>query len=224
MSEASINLPESIRSKSSPNPQMTNSIRIIAESVPGVKGTHDIRLRKSGPVFFGEIHIELQEGLSLERAHVISEDVEGKIREHFKDIESITVHVGLAHKKKILIAAPIIEDKGLDSLVSPHFGGASFFGFAVVEEGNLSSFSAKENKGATLQHKKGIQAADLLVKEKVDVLLTAEIGEGPFHVLGNNLIQIYQIPPMLKFSEAANLFGQNSLKRLTSPNEENKSE
>ena len=84
----------------SPSPQKVKEMREIAESVPGVKGTHDIRLRKSGPVFFGEMHVELQEGLSLERAHLISEEVEARIKEHFKDLELITVHVGLAHRKK----------------------------------------------------------------------------------------------------------------------------
>jgi len=84
----------------SPSPQKGKEMRIIAESVPGVKGTHDVRLRKSGPVFFCEIHLELQEGLSLERAHLISEAVEARIKEHFKDLELITVHVGLAHRKK----------------------------------------------------------------------------------------------------------------------------
>lgn len=208
----------------SPNPQMVNKMKVIAEGVPGVKGSHDIRMRKSGPVFFGEMHIELQEGLSLERAHVISEDVEARIKENFKDIELVTVHVGLAHKKKILIATPIIEDKGLDSLTSAHFGSAPYFGFTQVEEGQVLSFYFKENKGSKLQHKKGIQAADLLVEEKVDVLLTVDVGEGPFHVLGNNLIQIYRIQTPLRIREAVSLFNQNSLEKVVTPTEEDKTE
>ena len=208
----------------SPNPQMVNKMKMIAESVPGVIGSHDIRLRKSGPVFFGEMHIELQEGLSLERAHVISDDVETRIKENFKDMELVTVHVGLAHKKKNLIASPIMEDKGTDSLISPHFGSAPYFGFTLVEAGQVLSFYVKENKGAKLQHKKGIQAADLLVEEKVDALLTADIGEGPFHVLGNNLIQIYHIQAPLKVHEAVSLFNQKSLERVITPTEKDKTE
>ena len=208
----------------SPNPQMVKQMKVIAESVPGVKGSHDIRMRKSGPVFFGEMHIELQEGLSLERAHVISDDVETRIKENFKDIELVTVHVGLAHKKKILIATPIMEDKGLDSLTSAHFGSAPYFGFTQVEEGQVLSFYVKENEGAKLQHKKGIQAADLLVKEKVDVLLTVDVGEGPFHVLGNNLIQIYHIQAPLKVREAVSLFNQHSLEKVVTPTEKDKTE
>ena len=94
----------------------------FAESVRGVKGTHEIRLRKSGPVFFGEMHVELQEGLSLERAHAISEEVETRIKERFEGLESVSVHVGLSHRRKTKIAIPISEDNGLNSLASPHFG------------------------------------------------------------------------------------------------------
>jgi len=208
----------------SPDPRMANKIKVVAETVPGVKGSHDIRLRKSGPVFFGEIHIELQEGLPLEKAHAISEEVEGRVKENFKDVELVTVHVGLSHKKKILIAAPIAEDKGLNSLVSPHFGSAPQFGLILVEEGQVLSFFIKKNVGAKLEHKKGIVAADLLVKEKVDILLTIDIGEGPFHVLGNNLVQIFEVPAELRIQEAVDLLNKKSLNKLDVPTEEYKPE
>ena len=115
----------------SPSPQRVQKMKEIAESVHGVRGTHDIRLRKSGPVFFGEMHVELQKGLSLEKAHVISEEVETRIKERFKDLELVTVHVGLAHRKKTRIAIPIIEDRGLDSPVTLHFGSAPYFAVAI---------------------------------------------------------------------------------------------
>ncbi len=203
----------------SPSPQRVKEMREIAESVPGVKGTHDIRLRKSGPVFFGEMHVELQEGLSLERAHAISEEVEARIKEHFKDLELVTVHVGLAHRKRMRIAIPIMEDKGLDSSTSLHFGSAPYFAFIYIEEGQVLGFYVKENKGAKLSHKKGIQAADLLVREKVDAVLAGGVGEGPFHVLGNNLIMIYYLPESLKIQEAIRLLNQNLLERMVSSTE-----
>lgn len=201
----------------SPSPQRVKEMKEIAESVHGVKGTHDIRLRKSGPVFFGELHVELQEGLSLERAHVISEDVETRIKKRFKDLELVTVHVGLAHRKKAKIAIPIIEDRGLDSPVTLHFGSAPYFAFLEVEEEQIVSFHVKENEGAKLSHKKGIQAAHLLVEEKVDVVLAGSLGEGPFHVLGDNLIQIYYLPKAVEIREAIRLLNQNLLDKMVSP-------
>ena len=201
----------------SPSPQRVKEMKEIAESVHGVKGTHDIRLRKSGPVFFGEMHVELQEGLSLERAHVISEDVETRIKKHFKDLELVTVHVGLAHRKKTRMAIPIMEDNGLDSSLSLHFGSAPYFAFIEVEEGQIVSLNVKENGGARLSHKKGIQAANLLVEEKVDVVLAGSLGEGPFHVLGDNLIQIYYLPKSVEIREAIRLLNQNLLDKMVSP-------
>jgi cation diffusion facilitator family transporter len=201
----------------SPSPQRVKEMKEIAEGVHGVKGTHDVRLRKAGPVFFGEMHVELQEGLSLERAHVISEEVEKAIKERFKDLELVTIHVGLAHRKKTRIAIPIQEDKGVNSSASLHFGSALYFAFIEVEEGQIVSLHTKENEGAKLSHKKGIQAANLLVEEKVDVVLAGSLGEGPFHVLGDNLIQIYYLPKSVEIREAIRLLNLNLLDKMVSP-------
>lgn len=208
----------------SPSPRRVKEMKEIAESIHGVKGIHDIRLRKSGPVFFGEMHIELQEGLSLERAHVISEEVETRIKKHFKELELITVHIELAHRKKMRIAIPTVEDKGLNSFASMHFGTAPYFVFADIEEGKIVGFYSKENSGAKLLHKKGIRAAKILVKEKVDVVLVGRLGEGPFHALGDNLKQIYCLPVSVQVREAVSLLTQKMLERMTSAtatNEEN---
>jgi cation diffusion facilitator family transporter len=204
----------------SPSPQRVKEMKEIAMSIHGVRGTHEVRLRKSGPVFFGEMHVELQEGLSLEKAHVISEEVETRIKERFKDLESLTVHVGLAHRKRTRIGIPVANDRGLDSSVSLHFGSVPFFAFIDVEEGQLVGSYIKMNEGARLSRKRGIAAADLLVEENADVVLAGGIGEGPFHILRDNLIQIYSISKPMKVTEAVNLLNKALLQRMTSPTEE----
>jgi cation diffusion facilitator family transporter len=203
----------------SPSPQRIKEMKEIAESIHGVKGTHDVRLRKSGPVFFGEMHVELQEGLSLEKAHVISEEVEKRIKERFKDLELITVHAGLSHKKRMRIAIPIVEDKGLDSLAGLHFGSAHYFAFIDVEGKQILGFQVKVNEGAKLSHKKGIEASHLLVEEKVDIVLAGSLGEGPFHLLGDNLVQIFHLPKSVEVREAIRLLNQNMLRRMESATE-----
>ena len=80
--------------------------------------------------------------------------------------------------------------------------------------------NVKTNEGAKLSHKKGIQAANLLIEENVTVVLAGGIGEGPFHILGDNLIQIYSISKSMKIIEAVNLLNTALLKRMTSPTEE----
>ena len=56
-----------------------------------------------------------------------------------------------------------------------HFGSAPYFAFIDVEEGQIVGSYVKANEGAKLSHKKGIQAARLLVKEKVDVVLAGDL-------------------------------------------------
>ncbi len=86
------------------------------------------------------------------------------------------------------------------------------------------SLNVRENEGATLSRKKGIQAANLLVEEKVDVVLAGRLGEGPFHVLGDNLIQIYSLPKAIEIREAIRLLNQNSLEKMVSPTETHEEE
>ncbi len=201
----------------SPNPKMAKQISEIAQSVRGVIGTHDIRLRKSGPVLFGEVHVELQEGLSLEKAHVISEEVERKIKERFQDIELVTVHIGLSHKKKMRIGIPVEKDNGLDSPVNRHFATTPFFAFIDIESGQTISFYVKQNEAAFMPRKKGIQAANLLVKENVDGVIASNIGEAPFHVLSDSLVLLYRLPNVIKISEVILLLNQNRLEKMTEP-------
>jgi len=203
----------------SPSPQRVREMKKIAENVAGVKGTHDVRLRKSGPVFFGEMHLEMQEGLSLEKAHVISENVEASIKAHFDDLELITVHAGLTHSEKTKIAIPVELDKGLDSLVSLHFGNAPYFVFVDVTAGQILDFYVRFNEGSKLTRKKGIQAANLLVEENANVVLAGAIGEGPFHMLGDNLIQVYTLPKSMAIRDAVRLLTENSLERMVAPTE-----
>jgi predicted Fe-Mo cluster-binding NifX family protein len=199
------------------SPQRAKEMKELAESVRGVKGVHNIRLRKSGPVSFGEMHIEVQRDLPLDRAHVISSEVEDKIKKRFKDVESITIHAGPAQKAKIKIAIPILEDKGLESKASLHFGNASHFAFIEIENGQVKEAYTKTNEAAKLTQKKGIMAAHLVVNEKVDMVLTGGLGEGPFHVLSDSLVQIYYLPKPVKIDEAVRLLNQGILERLVSP-------
>ncbi len=49
------------------------------------------------------------------------------------------------------------------------------------------------------------------------MVLTGGLGEGPFHVLGDNLVQVYFLPKSVKIGEAVRLLNQNMLERMMSP-------
>jgi cation diffusion facilitator family transporter len=202
------------------SPQRAKEMRDIALSVSGVRGVHNVRLRKSGPISFGEMHIEVQPEIPLDKAHAISSEVEDKIKKRFRDVESITIHVGLAHKEKIKVVIPVSENRGFESRVSVHFGNVPFFAFVEIDGEQVESFRIKPNKAARLTRKKGIEAARFLVNEKVDMVLAGGMGEGPFHLLRDNIIQIYIMPPQLDIKEAIHLVKENRLERMTAPIEE----
>jgi len=199
------------------SPQKAKEIKEIAEGIRGVRGVHDLRLHKSGPVSFGEMHLEVQEDLSLEKAHEISEEIEEKIRQRFKDIESITIHVEPRHKEKIKIGIPTIEDKGLESRTSAHFGNVPFFAFIGLENKHVRNVYVKVNRAARTTRKRGISASQFLVDEKADIVLAGGMGEGPFHLLRDNLVQIFVLPEQVELKEAIRLLNENKLERMTAP-------
>jgi len=199
------------------SPQKAREIKEIAESVRGVRGVHDLRLHKSGPVSFGEMHIEAEEDIRLMKAHEISDEIEEKIKQRFKDIESIIIHVEPASKEKIKVGIPIVEARGLESRNSMHFGNAPFFAFIEVERGQIANVYLKTNKTAGLVRKKGIDAAKLLVDERVDVVLAGGIGEGPFHLLRDNLVQVYILQKRVDVRESIQLLENNKLEKMIVP-------
>ena len=203
------------------SPQKAKEIKEVAEGVRGVRGVHDLRLHKSGPVSFGEMHIEVREDLRLEKAHEISDEIEEKIRQRFKDIESITIHVEPGHKEKIKVGIPTLEDKGLESRTSAHFGNVPFFALIGLENKHVRNVYVKVNRAARMTRKRGIGAAQFLVDEKVDVVLAGGMGEGPFHLLRDNLVQIFVLPEQVELKEAIRLLNKDKLERMTVPFEKN---
>ena len=55
-------------------------VRAIAEGHPDVTAVHDIRTRIAGPTAFIQLHLEMDAGISLLRAHEISDDVEAQLQ------------------------------------------------------------------------------------------------------------------------------------------------
>jgi len=61
----------------------------IATAHPEVTAVHDLRTRSSGRHTFIQFHLEMKGEMTLHRAHVISDEVEARIREAFPSAEVI---------------------------------------------------------------------------------------------------------------------------------------
>lgn len=64
-------------------PRLDQEIADIASSHPEVRGIHELRTRQSGLHYFVQMHIELDDDVSLVHAHAVADEVEASIRGRF---------------------------------------------------------------------------------------------------------------------------------------------
>ena len=69
-----------------------DQIEAIARSHKQVRGMHDLRSRRSGMATFIQLHLELDDELSLLQAHEISDEVEGRLQAVYPAAE-IIIHI-----------------------------------------------------------------------------------------------------------------------------------
>ncbi|WP_339083598.1 cation diffusion facilitator family transporter [Pseudomonas sp. TMP9] len=77
-------------------PELSERMHLLACSVPGVLGVHDLRTRMSGTRWFVQLHVELSNELSLLQAHELCERVESAISAEFSRAE-VLVHADPAN-------------------------------------------------------------------------------------------------------------------------------
>ncbi len=98
-------------------------------------------------------------------------------------------------KKPTLKYAVALKENKLESELMEEFGTAKFFGLIEVtndERKKLLNYKIIENLYSKEEHRKGILAAELLVKNKVDILLSSrELHKGgSYYALEDNAIEI----------------------------------
>ncbi len=70
-----------------------NAIRCVVQRVDGVKGCHYIRTRGSVNTVYLDLHVIVDNHLPVEKAHVIADNVERKIKKEFPTVVDIMVHI-----------------------------------------------------------------------------------------------------------------------------------
>ncbi len=67
------------------------SIKQIAQEFKEVKSANIVRLRKSGPIFQGELEVEVSDDMTIKEFNRIKENINRKISEIFPEIERVTI-------------------------------------------------------------------------------------------------------------------------------------
>lgn len=77
----------------SPADQLLAEVDEAARSVPDVRATEKLRIRKMGSVLFVEIHVQSDPAMSLHDAHVVSGKVKAAIRSRVPSVRNVLVHM-----------------------------------------------------------------------------------------------------------------------------------
>jgi len=203
----------------SPNPEVERKIKKILNQISGLRGFENLKLRKSGPFVFGEVEAKIGKTVSMDKANEISKNIEREIKKKVKTIDSFTVSFKPFETKKQKICIPIEENKELDSKISSHFGRAPLFMFLEVEEGRVKRFYIKDNPYQKEKVRAGLKACEFVIREKIDSIITKEMGPISLHTLRDNIVDVYKgIDGTV--GKALQIFSQGKLSFLEEPTRE----
>ena len=101
----------------------------------------------------------------------------------------------------------------LDSEVDARFGRCSYFLIINLENNKIKDFKAIENIGKDQMGGAGITAGEIVAKQKVDAIITVNLGPRAFSVFEQFGIKIYQGEGIIK--EVVQEFLEGKLKELT---------
>lgn len=107
----------------------------------------------------------------------------------------------------MVIAVPAAA-KDREGLADPRFGRASYF-YIRTEDGQESFLENTQNLNAA--QGAGIQSAQNLLGQGVEVLLTGHCGPKAYRVLTAGGVKIYTIPPATLLTEAIAAFESGDL-------------
>jgi cation diffusion facilitator family transporter len=203
----------------SPSKDIEERVRKMAESVDGVRGVTDLKLRRSGPVILGDISITTKGTLDVARAHDIADVVERKARETIDCLEGLDVHIEPCISTRRLVAIPISEDSGIGSRVSNSLGRARYIILVTVGDGEPRVERTIANEAREERVLAGLNLARILVSEGVNTVITKSIGEVLFHALRDNFVDIMEIKGDT-VNEVINSLGNRELRHITEPTRE----
>ena len=107
-------------------------------------------------------------------------------------------------------------DKNIESELDARFGRCNYFLIVEIEDNKVKDFKAIENTAKSQMGGAGIVAGEIVAKQKVDAIITVNIGPRAFSVFEQFKIKIYQREGKIK--KVVQDFLDKKLKELTNAN------
>lgn len=165
-------------------------IQKIMEKQPMVAEIKSLTGRNAGRFRFIEAVITLKTE-RLEKAHQITQTLEGQIREQVTNVENIIIHYEPQARSHDVIALPLDAPEGG---ICPHFGEAPYFCMVRVnqETGRTEEKTIMENPFQSMETAKGIRVAEWLSEKGITMVGMKEdvSRKGPGYVLSNAGIRV----------------------------------
>ncbi len=199
------------------DPELQVEIEKKVNEIYGVKGVSSVKIRQSGPFKMVECVIATKASLSLYKAHELADKVENIIEKNYKRIESVFIHVEPLKEKTLSAMIPVQNIKGLDSEIHGHCARAPYFVILKLIDKKIEIEDFYSNEFLAEKQHIGVKVARVAVKYKMDLLFTASIGEISFHMLKDNLVDIYKVNEGLSVNEIINSYNFKQLQPLTCP-------
>jgi len=172
-----------------------NELYNMIKEFPNVKEIENLEIRSYGRYIFLEAVVILNKELHLHQVELLKNTISVKIKTEFPEIFKIIIISQAQPKEIIKIAVPLLNDKGLDSKISEHFGETPFFSIMEMQEENnqfkLINYHIVPNKFKDEEKRKGILISEWFLEEKIDKLyLKSELKKGPKLILESSLVQM----------------------------------
>ena len=199
------------------DPELQLEIEEKINQIYGVKGVSEVKIRQSGPFKMVECIIATRPSLSLYKAHELADKVEDFIAENYEHIESVFIHVEPIKEEIVSAIIPVQNIDGLNSRTHGHFARAPYFIILKLSDNRATIEDFYSNEFLGEKRHVGVKVARVVVRYKMDMLFASNIGEISFHMLKDNLIDIYKAEEGLSVKEVLESHRLSKLQPLASP-------
>jgi len=160
---------------------LMKKVRDIIESKAHiVRDIKDIRMRRAGTFVFGEAFLEINPYAQTKDIRNELKTLKEGIEDASPYLKDFLIFVDIPYRKKVKVAVPVKEDKGLESELAPNFAETNAYIFVEVKEKEIVDSYSHEFKFAETDIK-GI--TDFLQREKVNIIVNNDMHSLMFYEL-----------------------------------------
>ena len=198
----------------SPNKEVEEKVAQLISSVSSIEDFFDLRLRKAGPIIFGEVKVGVRKEIDLYQIHQITAQIEQKVKEKIPAMQSFMVRIVPFKSDYHHLVFPTSNKKDLNAILSDNFGRAPYFLFVNLKKDKVKGFYFLDNPHQKDKVKIGLKVAKLISKQKAEALIAKQVGEIAFNSLRENLFDIYQTDNSL-VKDSIEKYLNHNLKKIT---------